>query len=102
MLVRDPHSHSNYREDSVNASVLRQLREVNRTGHSEGAFWISWSRFLRYFSSITISTYKGEHFDVRERGQFTKNSTDMVMSYRFHVPKYVLPYMTCSLSHFAI
>jgi hypothetical protein len=87
VLVRDPHSHSRYAEDSVTGSVLQQLCAFKPTDRSTGAFWISWPRFLRYFSSITISTYNSDHFDIRERGKFTRSSTDYVTSYRFHVPK---------------
>ena len=89
VLVRDPHSHSRYTEDAITPDVLNQLRRVDSAGHATGAFWISWSRFLRYFSSITISTYNSKNFDVRERGRFTQSSTDNVTSYRFHIPQYV-------------
>jgi hypothetical protein len=87
VLVRDPHSHSNYREEAVTDSVLKQLRLVNHANRSTGAFWISWPRFLRYFSSITISTYNSDHFDIREQYKFTRSSTEFVMAYYFHVPK---------------
>ncbi|CAF1530269.1 unnamed protein product [Rotaria sp. Silwood1] len=87
VLVRDPHSHSNYREDTVTESVLKQLRLVNPADHSTGAFWISWPRFLRYFSSITISTYNSDDFDIREQCKFTRSSTEYVMTYYLHVPK---------------
>ncbi|CAF1153609.1 unnamed protein product, partial [Adineta ricciae] len=87
VLVRDPHSRSEYREDEVTESVLKQLRTINPARRSTGAFWISWSRFLRYFSSITVSTYKSSDFDVREAGRFSRSSTDDVLSYRFHVPQ---------------
>ena len=88
VLVRDPHSHSSYTEESVTQHVLKQLHSINPAEHSTGAFWISWARFLRYFSSITISTYDSEHFDVREQGKFTSSSTQWIVSYRFHLPKY--------------
>lgn len=89
VLVRDPHARSNYTETSITESILKQLREVNPTHRSTGAFWISWPRFLRYFSSMTISTYRSEYFDVRELGQFTTSSTQWIMSYRLYIPKYV-------------
>ncbi|CAF0982540.1 unnamed protein product [Adineta ricciae] len=87
VLVRDPHSRSEYREDEVTEAVLKQLRAINPAQRSTGAFWISWSRFLRYFSSITISTYKSSDFDVREAGRFTQSPRDKVLSYRFHIPQ---------------
>ncbi len=87
LLVRDPHSHSRYAEDAVTETVLKQLRAFNSADRSTGAFWISWPRFLRYFSSITISTYSSDNFDIRERGRFTRSSTDHVTSYCFHVPQ---------------
>ncbi|CAF1657448.1 unnamed protein product, partial [Adineta ricciae] len=68
-------------------AVLKQLRAINPAQRSTGAFWISWSRFLRYFSSITVSTYKSSDFDVREAGRFSRSSIDDVLSYRFHVPQ---------------
>ncbi|CAF3070054.1 unnamed protein product [Rotaria sp. Silwood2] len=87
VLVRDPHSHSNYREEAVTESVLKRLRLVNPADRSTGAFWISWIRFLRYFSSITISTYNSNDFDIREQCKFTRSSTEYVMTYYLHVPK---------------
>ncbi|CAF2875222.1 unnamed protein product [Rotaria sp. Silwood2] len=38
VLLRKPHSYSNYREESVTESVLRQLRSVNPAHRSTGAF----------------------------------------------------------------
>ncbi|CAF4044824.1 unnamed protein product [Rotaria sp. Silwood2] len=38
VLLRNPHSYSNYREESVTESVLRQLRSVNPAHRSTGAF----------------------------------------------------------------
>ncbi len=86
VLIRDPHSHSRYAEDSITGNILKQLRAFKPADRSTGAFWISWPQFLRYFSSITISTYNSDHFDIRERGKFTRSSTDHVTSYRFHLP----------------
>ncbi|CAF4369976.1 unnamed protein product [Rotaria sp. Silwood2] len=87
VLLRDPHSYSNYREESVTESVLKQLRSVNPAHRSTGAFWISWPRFLRYFSSLTISTYNSDYFDIREQSKFTRASTQYIMTYHFRVPK---------------
>lgn len=87
VLVRDPHSRSYYTEDSITESVLKQLRLINPAHRSTGAFWISWSRFLRYFSSITISNYNSAHFDIRESGKFTRSSTEDLTSYHLHVPQ---------------
>ncbi|CAF1267771.1 unnamed protein product [Rotaria magnacalcarata] len=87
VLVRDPHSHSNYREDDVTDSVLKRLRVINHAGRSTGAFWISWTRFLRYFSSIAISTYNKDDFDIREQCKFTRSSTEYVMTYYFHLSR---------------
>ncbi|CAF1007734.1 unnamed protein product [Rotaria sp. Silwood1] len=87
VLVRDPHSRSNYTEELVTESVLAQLRLVNAARRSTGAFWISWPRFLRYFSLITISTYNSDHFDIRQQGQFTQSATQCVATYHFHVPQ---------------
>ncbi|CAF1101217.1 unnamed protein product [Rotaria sordida] len=87
VLVRDPHSHSNYREEAVTESILKRLRSVNPADSSVGAFWMSWLRFLRYFSSIIISTYNSDDFDIREQCKFTRSSTEHVMTYYLHVPK---------------
>ncbi|CAF3941195.1 unnamed protein product [Rotaria sordida] len=97
VLVRDPHSHSNYREESVTESVLKQLRLVNPARRSTGAFWISWPRFLHYFSSLVISTYNGDLFDIREQCKFTRSSTENVTTYHFHVPK--TSFVNISLVH---
>lgn len=89
VLVRDPHSHSRYSEDAITKDVIKQLRALNSSDRSTGAFWISWDRFVRYFSSITISTYNSDYFDLREQGRFNRSATDNVTSYRIHVPQSV-------------
>jgi hypothetical protein len=89
VLVRDPHARSNYADQYVTSAVLHQLRLIDDTPRSSGAFWISWSRFLRFFASITISSYNEDHFDIRHEGQFTRSSTQYVPTYRFHVPESV-------------
>ena len=38
VLVRDPHSHSNYREAAMTDSILKRLRLVNPADRSTGAF----------------------------------------------------------------
>ncbi|CAF4551610.1 unnamed protein product [Rotaria sp. Silwood2] len=85
VLVRDPHAHSNYTDKYVTSTILDRLRLINDTPRSSGAFWISWSIFLRYFSTITISTYNEDHFDIRHEGKFTCSSTQHIPSYRFHI-----------------
>jgi hypothetical protein len=87
VLVRDPHSRSRYTEELVTENVLKQLRLINPTQRSTGAFWISWPRFLRYFSAITISTYNSSHFDIRQHAKFTRSATQRVTTYMFHVPQ---------------
>ncbi|CAF1095120.1 unnamed protein product [Adineta steineri] len=87
ILVRDPHSRSRYTEDLITKPILEQLRKVNPTHRSTGAFWISWPRFLHFFESITISTYNSNHFDIRQQGQFTQSSTEVIKSYFFDVPQ---------------
>jgi hypothetical protein len=89
VLVRDPHARSNYTDKYVTPTVLEQLRLVNDTSRCSGAFWISWSLFLRFFASITISTYNEDHFDIRHKGQFTRSSTQYVPTYRFRVSELV-------------
>ncbi len=89
VLVRDPHARSNYTDKYVTPTVLDQLRLVNNTPRSSGAFWISWPTFLRFFASIIISTYNEDHFDIRHEGQFTRSSTQYVPTYRFHVSELV-------------
>jgi hypothetical protein len=85
VLVRDPHSRSSYTEDSVTDGIFKELRSINPAQRSTGAFWILWPQFLRYFSSLTISTYNSDNFDVREHGKFTRSSVENVISYRFHL-----------------
>lgn len=89
VLVRDPHARSNYTDKYVTPTVLDQLRLINDTPRSSGAFWISWSAFLRFFGSITISSYHEDHLDIRHEGKFSRSSTQYVPTYRFHVPESV-------------
>lgn len=89
VLVRDPHAHSTYTDQCVTPVVLDQLRLINDTPRSSGAFWISWLAFLRFFASITISTYNEDHFDVRHEGQFTRSSTQDVPVYHFSLNMFV-------------
>ena len=98
VLVRDPHSHSRYSEDAITGAILKQLHAFKPSDRSTGAFWISWRRFLRYYSSITISTYKSEHFDLREQGRFSRSATDNVTSYRIHVPELVVDHIDSLVS----
>ncbi|CAF2630577.1 unnamed protein product [Rotaria sp. Silwood2] len=97
VLVRDPHSHSDYREGAMTQNILTQLKSVNSADRSTGAFWISWDRFLRYFSSITISTYKSDDFDIRQQCKFTRSPTEYAMSFYLRVPKETS--ITISLVH---
>lgn len=87
VLVRDPHSHSRYSEDAITGEVWKQLKAFKPSDRSTGAFWISWDRFRRYFSSITISTYNSDYSELREQGRFNRSATDNVTSYRIHVPQ---------------
>lgn len=89
VLVRDPHSRSNYTEKTITSTILAELRKINNTPRSSGAFWISWSLFLRYFTSITISNYNENHFELRYQGKFTRSSTEHLPTYSFHVPESV-------------
>lgn len=87
VLVRDPHSQSSYQEGAVTENILQQLYLVNPARRRTGGFWISWSRFLRYFSSITISHYNSDYFDIREEGRFTKSPTEYVKVYYLDLPR---------------
>jgi hypothetical protein len=98
VLVRDPHARSNYTEEHVTPVVLAELRLINDTPRSSGAFWISWSTFLRFFSSITISNYNENHFDVRHEGQFTRSSTEETPTYRFRLTEFVLFYFSLEMN----
>lgn len=98
ILVRDPHARSNYTDRQVTPVILDQLRLINDTPRSSGAFWISWPIFLRFFSSITISTYNEDHFDIRHEGQFTRSSMQEVPTYRFRVTEFVYFCSSCSVN----
>ncbi len=98
VLVRDPHARSNYTDRHVTPVVLDELRLINDTPRSSGAFWISWPTFLRFFSSITISTYNEDHFDIRHEGKFTRSSTQHVPTYRFRVTELVFFYSAFSIN----
>lgn len=90
VLVRDPHARSHYGDPYLTSEMLHKLQVFNDTPRSSGAFWISWSNFLRYFLTITISTYNEKHLDVRYEGQFTHSSTQPIPTYRFHLTEFVL------------
>ncbi|CAF3665498.1 unnamed protein product [Rotaria sp. Silwood1] len=86
VLVRDPHACSCYRDEYITPKVLTQLRTINNAHRSTGAFWIEWTKFLRFFSKLTISTYVNNYFDIREQAKFTRLPTDPITVFYFHVP----------------
>jgi hypothetical protein len=87
VCVRDPHARSTYTDEFITPEVLQQLRTIYPARRSSGAFWISWPIFLRYFCSLTISSYVSDHFDVREQGKFTRSSTEPIPTFYFDVSK---------------
>ena len=88
LLVRDPHGTTNYSEDGITPAIRLSLRRIHDDMANEsGTFWIAWFNFLRFFDSITISTYVDKHFDIREKAQFTQSPTESVPAYYFTVPK---------------
>jgi hypothetical protein len=90
VLIRDPHARSSYRDKHVTPEVLTQLRTIHKAHQSTGAFWIQWTKFLRYFSKLTISTYVSNHFDIREQAKFTRSPIDPISVFYFQVAEYVL------------
>lgn len=89
VLVRDPHARADYTDKYITPTILNRLQLVNDATRSTGAFWISWSVFLRYFSAITISSYNENHVDERREGQFTRSPTQHVPTYRFYIAELV-------------
>lgn len=85
ILVRDPHSYSRYSEPTLNKQILGILRLKNPADRSSGSFWISLSSFLRYFSSISISRYDGDMYDVRQKGKFTRTASENLQNYQFQL-----------------
>ena len=85
VLVRDPHASSGYSEKTLNKEKLETLRSVHHADRSSGAFWIGWSSFLRYFSSVTISRYSGDMHESRETGKFTRSAAENLLSYYFEL-----------------
>lgn len=83
LLVRDPHSSSRYQERQLTREILEILKKVNPARRSSGAFWIVWSTFLRFFSSITISMYRSDRYDVRLVNKFTEKPSEWLTSYSF-------------------
>ncbi|CAF1256605.1 unnamed protein product [Rotaria sordida] len=90
VLLRDPHAHSCYTDERVTPEVLQILRTVHKAHRSSGAFWMEWSKFLLLFSKITISTYVGSHFDIREQARFNRSPTDSISVFYFHVPQHTI------------
>lgn len=87
ILVRDPHGQSNYEEELATTSILNELNSLFPSRLPSGAFWISWPSFLQYFSSITISTYSSDYYDIRELGKFTRLSSESIPTFHFYLPK---------------
>ena len=81
ILIRDPHSHSRYTENALNPNILKELRAVHPDGRSTGAFWIVWPKFLRYFSSITISKYQSDLYDLRQPAKFTATPNELLTAF---------------------
>ena len=88
VLVRDPHARSNYVDELLTSNSIARLNSKHSNGQSSGAFWISWPKFLRFFSSITVSTYSNDFYDVREVARFTRSSTQLIPTFHFHISKY--------------
>jgi hypothetical protein len=87
VLIRDPHARSNYHDELITPTIFNQLNAMNRNSRSSGAFWISWPKFLRFFNSITISSYASDYYDIREINRFTRSSTQLIPTYHFHLSK---------------
>jgi hypothetical protein len=85
VLVRDPHARTDYREELLTLSILSQLNSILSTHLPSGAFWISWPVFLQFFSSITISSYANDYYDIREIGQFTQSSIESISTFHFYL-----------------
>jgi hypothetical protein len=90
VLVRDPHARSNYVDELLTPSIHAELNSYWPLGRSSGAFWISWPKFLRFFGSITISTYASDYHDLRETASFPRSSTDPIPTFHFYIDKYVI------------
>ena len=89
LLLRDPHSETSYSEPLLTEPMRQQLAKVKAVDRWSGTFWIAWKHFLRYFSSLTISTYNSNHFDIRLQGRFAHSFTDHATTYHFNVPQRV-------------
>ncbi|CAF3716257.1 unnamed protein product [Adineta steineri] len=87
VLVRDPHGRSYYQDELLTAPILNRLNTIDRNSQSPGAFWISRPKFLRFFNSITISTYASDYYDVREVNRFTRSSAQSIPTYQFYLSK---------------
>ena len=85
LLIRDPHGRTSYFDHLIEPTMRIQLRSLYDIRHSSGAFWIAWPNFLRFFDSITISTYVDTDFDIREQVEFTQSATQSVAAYYFHL-----------------
>ncbi|CAF3477566.1 unnamed protein product [Rotaria socialis] len=88
LLLRDPHGTTNFSEDSITPKIRKHLSSIRvEMPNFSGIFWITWSSFLRFFESITISTYVSNHFDIREQAQFTESPTELLPAYYFTLSK---------------
>jgi hypothetical protein len=87
LLLRDPHSETTYSEPMLTNEIREQLASVHSADRWSGTFWIAWTHFLRYFSSLTISTYNSNHYDIRLQGRFAQSLADQTTTYHFSVPQ---------------
>jgi hypothetical protein len=85
VLVCDPHARTDYKEEILTSTIVSQLNLILPFRLPSGAFWISWPVFLRFFNSITISSYVGDYYDVREVAKFTRSSIEPLPTFHFHV-----------------
>jgi hypothetical protein len=87
VLIRDPHARSNYQDELMTSTIRNQLNSMHQNSQSSGAFWISWPKFLRFFNSITISSYSSDYYDIREVNRFTRTPTQLIPTFHFHLSK---------------
>ena len=86
-MLRDPHARSNYLDDRISTVTLETLQQTYEAETSAGSFWMSWMAFQRFFTTLTICSYRDNLFDVRLEGKFTPHAAHFVQAYYFHLDR---------------
>ena len=87
VMLRDPHAKTKYKDNQIPAVTLGTLQKIYQDEISAGSFWISWLTFRRFFTTLTICSYRDDLFDARLEGKFTPHAAYFVQAYYFRLDR---------------